>query len=300
MLRAIESGQVVSEVQNKFDARAAVAWLTTKHADAVEMLNASEIGDLVNSLRVPGDIAHSKAAHQDSGRYRLWEGASEADVLFLAMARRAEQRLTVAFPEGAPSNSEQQRWLNFVALALQLAIALSEVKGASFKAQLVRQIVSSNPLGILLCVRSLLEHKAVAEWLVKRLDSQWAEIGKRVTPGGNLPTHSTHSTKLEGALAKFLTSTKGSAENELPWAKQEMNGRRTVHLSLPDIVKEAFESADQFRQIYDIASAALHGRICRGSDLLAQTTRNGLSLVPLGVLVLEWLCDPNERMDLIA
>jgi hypothetical protein len=187
--------------------------------------------------------------------------------------------------------------LHFVALALQLANALNDVKVASFKAQLVRQIVSSNPLGILLCMRSLLEHRAVYEWLVNRLESQWMEIGKRVKPTGNLPTQ---STKMEDALAKFLSGTMGSAKNELPWTKQEVCGRWTVHLSLPDVVNRAFESADRFRHVYDIASAALHGRIYRGIDLLAQNTRNGLSLAPLGVLVLEWLCDPNERMDLIA
>jgi hypothetical protein len=118
-----------------------------------------------------------------------------------------------------------------------------------------------------------------------------------VKPGSDLPTQ---ATKIEEALAKFLASTKGSAEDELPWTTREVHGRWTVHLSLPDIVKGAFESADRFKQIYDIASAALHGRIYRGFDLLTQRNGNPLVQIRLGVLVLERLCDPNERMDLIA
>jgi len=209
------------------------------------------------------------------------------------MARRAELVLADAFPEGAPSNSDRQRWLSFIALALQLAMTLDEMKVASFKAQLVRQTVSRNPLGIMLCVRSLIEHKAVAIWLVKRLGSQWTEIGKRMKPGGDLPTH---AAKLEEALAKFLGGTMGSAEAVLPSTKQEMHGSRRLHLSLPDIVS----GADLFRQLYDIASAALHGRIYRGLDLLPETAREGSSLDADSVLVLEWLCDRDERMDLQA
>ncbi len=214
-----------------------------------------------------------------------------------AVHRAAEQQITREFPEGAPSKSEQQRWLHFVALGLQLAIQLHEVKLASFKAQLVRQIVSDNPLGISLCIRSLLEHKAVAQWLVSRLGAQWEEIGKRVKRGAEL---STHSTNLEEALARFLTGTLGSVEGDEPWAMREMHGRWTVHLSLPDIVNGGFAPVDRFKQIYNIASATLHGRIYRGIDLLTQGTRTGRSDAALGILVLEWLCDRNERMDLAA
>jgi hypothetical protein len=118
-----------------------------------------------------------------------------------------------------------------------------------------------------------------------------------VNPAKNLPTL---SAELERDLAKFLAGTKGSAENKLPWTKQEASGRWTIHLSLPGILKEAFKSADRFRQIYNMASAALHGRILRGLDLLAQTTRNDQSRDLGGVLVLEYLCDPDERMGLNA
>ena len=295
MVSAIAEGKAERGMLDLAKAPATVAWLTNKHTDAESMLKAPDIAGLVTSLRLPVEIARSKTVDPENVIYRLWDGASDTDVFFVAMARRAEQILTEAFPEGAPSKAEQQRWLHFVALGLQLAIALNEVKVASFKAQLVRQIVANNPLGMFLCVRSLIEHKAVANWLVGRLGSQWNEIGKRVMPAENLPPH---STKLEEALAKFLTGTMGSAENELPWTMREVHGRWTIHLSLPDIVQGAFKSADKFQQVYNIASAALHGRIYRGFDLLARRSNNGLCQNPLGVLVLEWLCDPNERMDL--
>jgi hypothetical protein len=77
----------------------------------------------------------------------------------------------------------------------------------------------------------------------------------------------------------------------------EERGRWSVQLSLPTIVKAAFESADKFRQIYDMASAALHGRTYRGIDLLVQYKDGLLREIRLGVLVLEWTCDNDERMD---
>jgi hypothetical protein len=255
--------QTVRQFTRVFNARATVAWLTTKHTDAREMLNEPEISGLVDSLRLSGDTARSKTLEHESGRHRLWEGASERDVLFIALARCVEQRLTEEFPGGAPENSEQQRWLRFVALELQLAVKLYEIKVSSFKAQLARQTVSGNPLGILLCMRSLLEQKAIAVWLVNCLESLWAETGKRVKPADNLPLQAKN---FEEALARFLAGTKGTAEGERPWAA------RMGSLSLPDKLKSAFKSADQFRLFYDIASSALHGRIYSGLDLLAQTS----------------------------
>jgi hypothetical protein len=42
------------------------------------------------------------------------------------------------------------------------------------------------------------------------------------------------------------------------------------------------------------------GIMYRGFDLLLQNNGELLNLIGLAVLVLEWLCDPNERKDLIA
>lgn len=295
--RAAEEGRVSSEVRAVFKAPAVIGWLTSDHTHAGEVLSAPEIAGLVNSLRVVGETARHKTARRDAVRYHLWEGAGETDVLFLASARRAEQILSETFPDGAPSESEQPRWLHFNALALQLAMTLDDLKFASLKTQLVRQTVSRNPLGILLCVRSLIEHKAVASWLVKRLGSQWIEVGKRVKPAKDLPSH---SAQLQETLAKFLAGTKGSAEDALPWTKREVRGRWTLHLGLPDVLSVAFEPTDGYRDFYAIASAGLHGRLFRGLDLLSQATRHSSSLSALSILVLERLCDQNEQMDLIA
>jgi hypothetical protein len=104
---------------------------------------------------------------------------------------------------------------------------------------------------------------------------------------------------MEESLAKFLAGTKGSAEDELPWTRREKHGRWTLHLSLPDIVNGAFSSANQIQRMYDMASAALHGRIYRGFDLLEQKEKAPAPIWP-GLLLLEWLCDKNERWDLLA
>ncbi len=85
-LCAIELGQVPREVQQIFGAPATAAWLATDHADALKFLDNPEIGDLVKSLRVSAAAIRRKPAGHEGGRYHLWEGASETDVLFLAMA----------------------------------------------------------------------------------------------------------------------------------------------------------------------------------------------------------------------
>jgi hypothetical protein len=285
-----------SEVLQCFEGRAVVASLKSKQADAEGLLDAPEIAALVDSLRFSDDLLPKDKPQRGSGRYRLWEGASAQDILLLARARKTEQDLSNTFPKGMPSKTEQERWLRFLYLALALAVNVDEVKSPAMRTQLVRQTVRGNPLGILLCLRSLIENQAVAEWLAKRLETQWAEIGKRVKPAKDLPSH---SAKLEEALAKFLAGTKGSGEVLLPWTNHEINGRWTLHLSLPDVIDGAFEPDDCFRVIYNIASAALHGRFYRGLDLLKKKGE-GASLAGLSILVLERLCDLNAKMDVSA
>ena len=296
VLRDIEAGRQSPESLQYYEGRAVVASVTSKQADVEGVLDDPEIAALVNSLRFSNDVQPNKKPQRGSGCFRLWEGAGEQDILLLAMARKAEQDLTNTFPKGMPSKSEQERWLRFQCLALALALCLEEVKSAALKTQLIRQTVSRNPLGILLCLRSLIEHRAVAEWPVRYLKFEWAEIGKRVKPGKDLPSH---AETLERALARFLAGTKNSVEASLPWTNREINGRWTLHLSLPDAVDRAFKKDDLRRVIYDIASATLHGRSYRGLDLLKKKGE-GASLARLSIRVLEGLCDPSAKMDLIA
>jgi hypothetical protein len=183
LFSASELGPADRRVETIFQASATKEWLNTKHDAFLASLNNSELSGLVQSLRLPDDHTGKKVKriHQ---RYCLWEGAAEREILFVALTRRAERILTDEFPKGAPSTLQQQRWFHFISLALQLAIALDQLKVASFKMQLVRQIVSGNRLGIMLCVRSLLEHKAVAEWLLKRLGKATASTGKNLRGSG--------------------------------------------------------------------------------------------------------------------
>jgi hypothetical protein len=114
----------------------------------------------------------------------MWDGARAIDILQFASARHAEQALADEFPLGAPGVADQIRWLRLNALSLQLAMALDEVKAAAFKTQLVRQITQGNTLGALLCVRSLIEHRALAIWLpqemVVSLESLAGELRARI------------------------------------------------------------------------------------------------------------------------
>ena len=294
---SIKAGHLPSDVREVFGGTAIVGWLTTKDAAWVELLRDPQLALSVQSLLLPTDIRRGVGAPNETVSYHLWDGASVREIFFLAQARRIEKQLADAFPNGSPDKSQQQRWLQFIEYMLQLAVSVDRVKISAFKAQLLRQIVSGNVLGIWLCVRSLVEHTAVINWLNKRLHKLWIEIGKRAKPESGLPTQATHMAE---ALAKFLTGTKGSMEDMRPWTMREYHGRWAVNLRLHDIVEEGIEPTDRLRQFYAVSSSALHGRTYRGRDLLIEKVALHSASVNCGYFILERLCDPKADMDVLA
>src|SRR5208282_5753110 len=112
------------------------------------------------------DVPRGSASETPSAaNHVLWEGARAQDLIDLVAARGAEQLLSEAAPMGAPGSEDQARWLRFNRRSLELAMPPDGTKANAFKIQLIRQIVRGNRLGVLLCVRSLVEHRAPAIWL---------------------------------------------------------------------------------------------------------------------------------------
>jgi hypothetical protein len=121
---------------------ALIGWLINERDDLSTMLRSPAAAPLVKDLP-----QRATSAAQGGVEYRTWEGASAIDVLGLASARRAEERLGVEFPSGPPDSDDQIRWLRFNALSLQLAMLIDQVKAAAFKTQLVRQITEETAWG---------------------------------------------------------------------------------------------------------------------------------------------------------
>jgi hypothetical protein len=106
----------------------------------------------------------SRIAHEASAAsIPTWDGAGAADYVSLNLAQRGANTLEPDFPDGAPDPRQQQFFLRFTAGAIALCLAFDNLKVGATKVQLIRPLTEGNPLGIHLCLRSLLEHRAVRD-----------------------------------------------------------------------------------------------------------------------------------------
>lgn len=266
-------------------------WLTIKRDDLSAILGDPAAAPLLEDLpRYPVGTPSAREVN-----IRTWEGARAADVLGFAAARRAEERVVSEFPTGAPDTTDQIRWLRFNALSLQLAMLLDQAKAAAFKVQLVRQVVQGNSLAALLCVRSLIEHRALAVWLPNQVGTSLHSVAAQIQAAGKLPQSAGLA---ETALAKFLAGQgKQTKEERRAWIMTEQGDVRLAWLNLRNIVDAAFAGDDRFRRLYALSSAAMHARSCRGIDLLLRAADMTNYARRVGLLVLERLSDWDEEMD---
>lgn len=266
-------------------------WLTTERDDLSAVLRDPATVPLVEDLRRhPVGTPGARAVN-----IRIWEGAGAADVLRFAAARRTEQQVVSEFPTGAPDTTDQARWLRFNALSLQLAMLIDQTKAAVFKVQLVRQVVQGNSLAALLCVRSLIEHRALAVWLPNQVGASLDLVAAQIQAAGTLPQSAGLA---ETALAKFLAGQgKETKEQRRSWIMIEQGDVRLAWLNLRNVVEKAFPGDNRFARLYALSSAAMHARSCRGIDLLLWAADMTTSAHHVGLLVLERLADWGEEMD---
>jgi hypothetical protein len=291
-IRRSAENPVLAEVMK---APALVDWLAAKREDLADML--SDVANTPIANELPRRPTEAETGDQVS-TYVIWEGARAIDVLHLAAARRAEQLLADEFSSGAPDRTDQLRWLRFNALSLQLAMLIDQVKAAAFKTQLIRQVTEGNSVGTWLCVRSLIEHRALVVWLPQEVGVSLDAMAGELRAATCLPEN---ATEVELPLAKFLAAqAKRSKEEQRSWVMSERGGIRTAWLNLSNIVEAAFPADDRFRTLYALASAAMHGRSERGIDLVLNSRKITAHARRIGLLTLERLCDPNEEMDHLA
>jgi hypothetical protein len=263
----------------------AMDWLTQPHDAAMSVLRSAEATALFNTLP-------NAAKDADLGD-GSWNGAAPNALLNLALARRSEYLLTREFPNGAPRVQETDRWFSFLSRAIELILLVNEVKEASFKAQLVKQLAQGNALAIELCARSLIEHRATVAAMPERLTRKWIEAARCFQPGGNLPQS---VEDMDSTIAKLLAGRRDSREPLLPFATREDGKPITVSISLPTLIADAFEDAPAISKCYDLASAAIHGRIQRGKELLRDRSGNETAHACItGLHILDWICNIGEQ-----
>ena len=280
------TGNALAEVMT---APSTTEWLTTKRDDQSAILRDPAAAPLVE------DLPRHSVGTSGVREVRIWEGARAADVLGFAAARRAEERVVSEFPIGAPDTTDQVRWLRFNAPSLQLAMLIDQAKPAAFKVQLVRQVVQGNSVAALLCVRSLIEHRALAVWLPNQVGASLDLVAAQIQAAGMLPQSAGLA---ETALAKFLAGQgKETKEERRAWIMTKQGDVRFAWLNLRNIVEAAFARNDRFRRLYALSSAAMHSRSCHGIDLLLRAADITTYARRVGLLVLERLSDWDEEMD---
>jgi hypothetical protein len=278
----------LAEVVN---APAITEWLTAESDVASAMVR-----DPAAALMV-ADMPRRAVATRNASdlEFRIWEGARAADVAGVAAARRAELKVVSEFPNGAPDTTDDVRWLRFNAFSLQLAMLIDQAKAAAFKVQLVRQIVQGNSLAAYLCVRSLIEHRALAVWLPDQVGASLDAVASLAQATATLPQAAGQA---ETALGSFLAGQgRKTKEEQRAWIMTEQGGVRLAWLNLGNVVETVFPRDDRFHKLYALSSGVMHGRSCRGIDLLLRPADTTISARSIGILVLERLSNWDEELD---
>ncbi|MDV7144756.1 hypothetical protein R3X27_18905 [Tropicimonas sp. TH_r6] len=260
--------------------------------------------DLIGLQKSPEfweDLPRSKIGLQTGtleSTFAIWDGARPIDILGFASARNAEQRLAAVFPGGAPTPNDQSNWLRFNAMSIELAVLLDLTKASAFKKQLVRQVEKGNVIASWLCVRSLVEHRALVRWLPKQIGPSLDKLAEEVQASSPLQAE---ATKISQTLANFLvTQAKYSEETSRAWALDHCGDVRTSWLNLENVVDAAFDEEDRFRGFYDLSSAVMHGRSARGLELLKTPEKSVYLARMSGLITLERLCCSGDEMNHLA
>jgi hypothetical protein len=256
-------------------------WLSSEESSYSEALNAPEVENVLMPLRdaILGMPVEGANPIRCADPWRL----SSAKLVFeLAIARRGEQLLREQFPAGTPSDQTSREWFLFAAQSFEVLIMTTALKIAFFRVQMVRQIVDQNLIGIAACMRSILEHFAISEWLLERLGDHWNEVKKKTQSSGGIPMAATK--KFESDLTRLLVGTMGTVERPVPWAQL----REGVNVT--SAVASAFKDAAHFLSEYDWSSAALHGRLMRSVELCFPNQDYVDNILFRGIRCLEWVC----------
>lgn len=223
-----------------------------------------------------------------------WDGAGAGDVWKLEAARNAEALLAAEFSVGAPSIRDQRRWLRFNELSFQLAVTLDGAKAGALKAQLVRQIVRGNRLGIWLVVRSVIEQRAQAAGLPTAIREHLDETAPLARASDPLPSG---LAAIDQALTNVLAAESArTVEERRAWVANEDGTQRRAWSRPTKVVTAGLAEDDRFRTLFALGSAAMHGRSQRGSELLNEGRALADHARVIGLLVLERLCDFDREM----
>ncbi len=174
-----------------------------------------------------------------------------------------------------PSSPPYASWIRFVRLSIELSILLSQLKTEAMRTAAVRMLNRRNPLGAVLCARSLLEHYAVGLYLAEQVLDHWKSIEEAV--------RSNHPMKprldaLEHDVARYLSGTKATAELSRRWRERWERLAPGQYMAIETPIQRAFSDEDPRRFLYGFFSRRCPARRRTSGGLL---THHATSLPPL-------------------
>jgi hypothetical protein len=181
----------------------------------------------------------------------------------------AEQLPTdVLFPRQPPFDP----WMYFARDAIQLAILATQHKMDLMRFAALRMVNQSNALGALLCVRSLLEHYAVARELAERFKKGVESIEEAARSGRDVVPQ---FERLEQDIGRFLIGTKATSEFETRWKERWNQLGIQGHVNVAQAVERTFPQGDWRGLLYAYFPRCAHGEQLTGADVM----RTGSELI---------------------
>lgn len=224
-------------------------------------------------------------------RPQSWKGPQP--IVLFAQLRRQEERLRKSYPAQPSFEVDKSAWADFVTEAIGLMALSYAFKIECFRSQLLRQIVDGNPLGIAICMRSMLDHYAVSRWIQDRLRRHWDDLRKKASSSGEMSDKIAMDLLVD--LNKLLAGTRATREGKRTWSSESVSVNPTTAMEHSFSGEESIWTV--LRSEYDFSSASIHGRLMRSLELCYQNEHYSDNIIMRGVRLLDFFCDHDVEMD---
>jgi hypothetical protein len=209
---------------------------------------------------------------------------SFAEALLMGRLRRDMVELealcrTLTAGASFPDTPPYDRWIEFMENCAGLAVNVSSMKMSALALAAIRMLNQRNPLGAALCARSLLEHYACGSYVAQRVAQAMKEAETAARSNGDpKPALS----RLEGAIAVFLSGTRSTDEVTTYWTLRFRQNRTTGYLDLGKIVDEVLSDQPLMAHLYAVFCRAVHGEwfIAEATFIRARIRPTVIAFVP--------------------
>ncbi len=160
-------------------------------------------------------------------------------------------------------------WILFIKKNIEFSLLVSTFKTNSLFISALDMLNQRNPLGLILCVRSIIENHTISIFMGKRFKKAYTIIENSSRSSQGIENQ---LDEIEKELARFLAGTMNTSEkaNQCRSRWEKSGKSKPINITTP--IKEYFaERMDSNKaNIYDVYSKVIHGFLLKGGDLLLQ------------------------------